>query len=283
MRKDDYNISGINNHLYRESIFGLVAENLRTILGVNDATINKINVAIISIQNLENILDTNSVYVDDTLISTFDERLLRNIDALLIDDFQNINLPEYISFLNSLIDEKKLNNKQKLAKIFNYIEKWIDINSYLPLIKEKQLKRNFDGYTRVFLSYAYEDRLYTIGLFFYFLRYKVYLYVDWMHNDKIEVGCDLKLILIKELTAAIQLLFLDTKSSQLQIVGNSNIRQWCAWEIGSFNTLNDCKNKFYLSIYESTDTEKRLNDNLMLNDFTEFYEVKDGFLVGIER
>lgn len=108
----------------------------------------------------------------------------------------------------------------------------------------------FSKMPKVFLSHAYTDQLFTISLFKYLYDNGIYLYVDWMHNGKLGTP-KLKDKLINELKSSHQILFLRTLNSELKLRGGNNqIRQWCAWEIGCFDYINQSSNnKFYINYY----------------------------------
>ena len=111
---------------------------------------------------------------------------------------------------------------------------------------------------KVFLSHAYTDQPFTISLFKYLYKKHIYLYVDWMHNTKMQT-LNLKDSLIRELSSSHQILFLRTLNSELKLRGGNNqIRQWCAWEIGCFDCINQYNNnnKFYFNVYIDSTTPR---------------------------
>ena len=89
---------------------------------------------------------------------------------------------------------------EELTKQRNYIFKDYSDNSFLDSGETgfdwnaygDYLKANYKKEKQVFLSYAYEDKLYTIALFFYFQKKNIFLFVDWMNNGKEEKGIKLK-------------------------------------------------------------------------------------------
>lgn len=119
---------------------------------------------------------------------------------------------------------------------------------WLALLEKKYPLRT--DMPKIFLSYAYTDQLFTISLFKYFYDNNIYLYVDWMHNGKLKTN-SLKDKLISELETSNQILFLRTLSSELKLRGgNHQIRQWCAWEIGCFDYINQYRNnRFFINYY----------------------------------
>ena len=93
----------------------------------------------------------------------------------------------------------------------------------LPMHMRRNLNR-----TPVFLSYAYDDRLYTLSLFNFMYRNGIYLYVDWMHQGRENDGIILKNNITEELKQSKQLLFMRTVNSELKIETDSKsvIRPW---------------------------------------------------------
>ena len=79
---------------------------------------------------------------------------------------------------------------EELTKQRNYIFKDYSDNSFLDSGETgfdwnaygDYLKANYKKEKQVFLSYAYEDKLYTIALFFYFQKKNIFLFVDWTCN-----------------------------------------------------------------------------------------------------
>ena len=132
---------------------------------------------------------------------------------------------------------------------------------------------------QVFLSHAYDDRLFAAVLFKYFYNNGIYLYVDWMHNGPQKDGIKLKSILERELENSVQLLFLRTINSELNIQGKQMLRSWCAWELGNFYR-KDKDQKFLLNLYS---VERYGNSsNLQLHGLKLFTGINQGVLFGIE-
>lgn len=77
---------------------------------------------------------------------------------------------------------KKKGPSYKFNKLLNILNEYsnnrldkLNINKYFT---DKTLK-NYGYKNKVFLSYAYEDRLYTMALFTYLYTKGIYLYIDW--------------------------------------------------------------------------------------------------------
>ena len=274
------NSEKLSRSFYRENIFQVLYDNLGK-KDINEEFLQKIQVVLTTIKNLERIMDGKHINGEsENKEQEFSIRLSNNLSEVSRSPIINAvqNLDEYINEIRLINEDENLSSKQKLSKVFRFIEEWVKIHNYSENVHGIVRQYEEKGFNKVFLSYAYDDKLYTIGLFFYFMVKNIFLYVDWMHNGKINNGIKLKYILQQKLRHSKQFLFLDTISSQFQISGNWNIRQWCAWEIGCYNRLGYFDNKFYLSIYDDTQTEKRLMGNLMLHDFRQLYDVKSGIL-----
>lgn len=143
-------------------------------------------------------------------------------------------------------------------------------NSYKVFLEE-----NFAKQKQVFLSYAYEDKLYTIALFFLFQKQDIFLFVDWMNNGEEEKGIQLKKKLHEALNKSEQLVFLRTPNSELKIGGNYYVRPWCSWELGNFYDRSGSKDKFFMDLYEHGEI-----DNLQLAGIKILTGIANGILSG---
>ena len=151
---------------------------------------------------------------------------------------------------------------QYLGKNFDTLTNDIDGKYSKNSFPEWLSKLNYEyppqNMPKVFLSHAYTDQPVTMSLFKYLYKNNIYLYVDWMHNTKMQT-LKLKNSLIRELNSSHQILFLRTLNSELKLRGGNNqIRQWCAWEIGCFDCINQYNNnnKFYFNVYIDSTTPR---------------------------
>lgn len=151
---------------------------------------------------------------------------------------------------------------QYLGKNFDTLTNEIDgkysENSFPKWLSKLHSEYPPQNMPKVFLSHAYNDQPFTISLFKYLYKKHIYLYVDWMHNTKMQT-LNLKDSLIRELSSSHQILFLRTLNSELKLRGGNNqIRQWCAWEIGCFDCINQYNNnnKFYFNVYIDSTTPR---------------------------
>lgn len=220
--------------------------------------------------------DFSSFYrVRDTLMSN-----IRNLKELGISQY--INIEEFVEELQQLIEKeqkekvlfermiKRLNrfNDKYIKDISDFFEnryiypkqKDISTNSYIERIKKHY---NKEIYTKVFLSYAYTDKLYTGALYCYFLDYGIELYIDWMHNPYLKDGKVLKEKLRENLAQSEQFLFLRSVNSELHLGGSYYVRPWCAWELGNYyEHIKD--EKYYISLYGTPPTNNMQLDGLKM-------------------
>lgn len=181
-------------------------------------------------------------------------------------------LIKLLSDFNDDVIEGIAKQKQSIFvdEFFDYEE--FEKNSYKLFLEKHYSKRK-----QVFLSYAYEDKLYTIALFFYFQRNDMFLFVDWMNNGKEDKGISLKQKLHDALNRSEQLIFLRTPNSELKIGGNYYIRPWCSWELGNFYDMLGSKDKFFIDLYEHGEI-----NNLQLAGIKLLTDVANGTLRGME-
>lgn len=212
-----------------------------------------------------------------------------------------VDVPNYRKLLNDIIEIEE--SKKKTANKFNaLIKKLSEFNDrrlenlekhgvfifsdYKPKGLEDYKDNAYNSYleenynneenSMVFLSYAYEDKLYTIALFFYFQIKKIFLYIDWMNNGKEDKGNVLKQKLRKALDNSKQLVFLRTPNSELKIEGNYYVRPWCSWELGNFYERQGSGQKFFIDLYDHGKI-----DNLQLDGIKLLTGVANGELSGI--
>ena len=160
-----------------------------------------------------------------------------------LEDFkiENFNRRNTYYCFNSLLNEiNKINNKA-LG----------DISSILGEYFQEKNKLNLQGLNKVFLSYAFDDLLYSICLHAFMLKEGIFLYVDGIFSPKLKDGKLIKERISKELETSKQLLFLRTVNSEFNIRGSGNIRGWCSWELGTYYACNTSNhnNKFYIELY----------------------------------
>lgn len=154
-----------------------------------------------------------------------------------------------------------------------------EIDAIVQIINENYSNTDANKRNQVFLSHAFVDRLYTLGLFLYFFEQNVYLYVDWMHQPKNSKTKKLKGNLIQEINNSVQLLFLRTLNSELALQGGKRqIREWCAWEIGTFDykTNGLDKSRFYINRFRQNKQSKSRSQ--LIQDFQPLRGIQNGSL-----
>ncbi|HCM88434.1 MULTISPECIES: hypothetical protein [Vagococcus] len=196
-------------------------------------------------------------YEDSEIIFTFEKSLTKVKEEYK--DFDFSNLEKNYSKMRG--EEIKISNKYFFNKLLKIIISWsniqfnkLQININDGLSETNEPKR---GMTQIFLSYSYDDYLYTYALFQYFYSNNLYLYMDWMHNNKINDGRYLKSLLRTELDNSEQLLFLPSLNRDLRTQGYQGVRPWCAWELGCFYSHRE---KYIIQVYN----EDRVNNNNLL-------------------
>ena len=136
---------------------------------------------------------------------------------------------------------------------------------------------NGESKNQVFLSHAFDDKLYTLSLFIFMYERDIFLYVDWMFTRPFGNGENIKINLSNELSKSLQLLFLRTINSEFNIRGSGNIRGWCSWELGNFYIQNKGNRgeKYYIELYKNKTKQKR---NRQLDGIKPLNKVEDGKL-----
>ncbi len=202
------------------------------------------------------------------------EKLLKELVSI---DKSTKKLPNRFNALIKILSDFNDERIDEMAKHNKFIfedGQW-DYQEYKRDAYKMYLDKNYDKKKQAFLSYAFEDKLYTIALFFFFQNNNIFLYIDWMNNGKEKEGIILKESLDKALNESDYLVFLRTPNSELKIGGNYYIRPWCAWELGNFYDKQGAKEKFYIDLYD----HKKI-DNLQLAGVRKLINIKYGVLEG---
>lgn len=209
---------------------------------------------------------------------------------------ENLHNVEHDSYIESVqvemqrsFGKDRFNYDQLLNRLIRSIASYQNriIGKYLVLLSTDNSVRLRSNRPQSFLSYAYEDRGLSLALFYYFLRNKAFLYVDWMWRGAVGNGRQLKYDLNNALCRSNQLLFLRTPNSELKIQGgNGCIRQWCAWEIGNFYAKGDCFGKFqnhcrkFITNFSGNGRNSIISsNNILLSTFSIMNKVENGIIV----
>ena len=248
--------------------------------------------------NLSELLELNI-----TILTGIEEKFLINSDNM------EINKPEfsevYIENLNrfklktDFLNNKKLGKLERFTETIKSKDEYYAFNSLIKLlsninnsfisqfqtnegyIHSSNLNMNHSTWNKVFLSHAFDDKLYTLSLFIFMLKKGIFLYVDWLFSPSFENGVDIKKNLSKHLSDSKQLLFLRTVNSEFSIRGSGNIRGWCSWELGAFYTLNKMQsaNKYYIELYKGKNPQQ---NNKQLDGIKPLKDIFSGRLVSLE-
>lgn len=195
---------------------------------------------------------------------------------------KELEIEAFIEEIQDLIEteqKEKVLFERMLKKLSRFNDKYIkDISDFFvdrysyPKTEEmyaesyiERIKKHFNKevYTKVFLSYAYTDKLYTVGLYCYFLGQGIELYIDWMYNPYLKDGKVLKEKLRENLAQSEQFLFLRSANSELHLGGSYYVRPWCAWELGNYyEHIKD--EKYYISLYGMPRTNNMQLDGLKM-------------------
>ena len=240
-----------------------------------------------TVEPFSELLEVTIILLSDLEKNPGDDLVVKKLDENIV-QLQNSSFSQPIQVLvQAICKEVRKDIKPKWKNILNRIIKVLSekTNQYIDNNLSEELKNLKARYlnkaipykqprTRVFLSYAYDDYMYTIALYIYFLKKGVVIYVDWIRNDKLTDGQEIKSVLSKALSESEQFLFLRTVNSELNISGAKSIRQWCSWEIGNFYSISTSE-KYFINLHD-VEPEK----NQMLHGFKKLESIKDGKLVG---
>ena len=248
--------------------------------------------------NLEMLRDIESYYassMSDEIKVSFTSENFKNIyQENLIRGLENINaiMPlksfetereVYLTFFDEVSDT------EDSYYMFNKLMKQLDKTSNRSLrLLFKDIEANGKGSLlylehrspQVFLSYASEDRLYTLCLYIYMSFQGINLYVDWLFSDFKENGINIKHHLFQALMNSEQFLFLRSLNSELQIKGSHNIKGWCSWEMGNYYNIGKGE-KYYIELYSRPETKRKTEGSLQLDGLKKVSRIERGRLYGI--
>ena len=248
--------------------------------------------------NLEMLRDIESYYassISDEIKVSFTSENFKNIyQENLMKGLENLNdiMPlryfetERETYL-TLIEE--ISDTVDSYYMFNKLMKQLDKTSNRSLrLLFKNIEANGKGESlhlehrspQVFLSYASEDRLYTLCLYIYMSFQGINLYVDWLFSDFKENGVYIKHHLFRALMNSEQFLFLRSLNSELQIKGSHNIKGWCSWEMGNYYNIKK-REKYYIELYSRPETKRKTEGSLQLDGFKKVSRIESGRLHGI--
>lgn len=238
-------------------------------------------------KDLQKLLDEISLWLKKKEKLLAEIELLSNNEKKL--EEQSLSVKNNAEKRSSIENKKrkiKIDIRRIISKVLDTITelqnekiKDIGIDVIVKIIRENDKYKDLENKNRVFLSHAFVDKLYTLGLFLYFYDQNVYLYVDWMHQPKNSKTKKLKDNLIQEIKKSDQLLFLRTLNSELALQGGKRqIREWCAWEIGTFDykTNGLDESRFYIDRFRQNKQSKSRSQ--LIQDFQPLVGIKNGSL-----
>lgn len=268
---------------------------------------------------IKQVLETNIFMLEGIEDQFVLGRELENLEEETLKEqiTEKIKLYENVEFRGFLErSQRKVPNKnERVMSFYDYLyqnekhwdvvtlfSKWLDeLHEY----SERQLKgidktlflEIFDTFftypepkTRVFLSYAYKDKLYSLVLYHYMRKKNILLYVDWMHSEALNDGAIVKANLQKALSSSEQFLFLRTTNSELGKNDTKQIRSWCSWEFGNFygpqlkGSVDRTQEKYYIQVYANLNkkvTRKKVAVPTIIDGLKRLSAIEQGRLVGL--
>ena len=260
--------------LYRDMLDREIYERQQIILEVNVRIYSGIEDLFLSIDD-----EPERKEIKDPAILNILRNNISNVSEVWSADKEIAKLINNLEKYVREYENKQENVRKNSRNLFNKIVRALGEYNSKPLIDgEMPLpEREKGNMPQVFLSHAYDDKLYSLALFEYFYRMGIYLYVDWMHHGKMDNGIELKRDLQKELNDSVQLLFLRTPNSELDIAGKQMLRSWCAWEIGNFYSYKNDE-KYMLNLY-AVESYKSIS-NIQLHGLKLYTGINNGLLDG---
>ena len=271
------------------------------------------------ISEIKKVLKTN-IYILDGIENQFvlgseiellEEEILKQQIVDKLERFEEVDFREFLDRPRRKIPNKNEYVMSFLDYLYQKEKHWDAVTLFLKLLDElheysekrfKGIEKNvfseifsiFFSYpeieTKVFLSYAYRDKLYSWVLYHYMRKKGVLLYVDWMHSDALEDGAEIKTNLQKALSDSKQFLFLRTSNSELGKKDTKQIRSWCSWEFGNFygpatnGFMNRAEEKYYIQVYSDLNKKKTRKKNAVptiIDGLKRLSGVQQGRLVGV--
>lgn len=271
----------VQNDITRYSVYKMMIEEAK---GLSSESLSILEFFVKLLYRLEEMIIEDQEYANNFVIN---KTILENMeisenDFLKIINRKSRSVNKYMKLWAEVRILSETHHKKSFAKLVKiiivmseqFIGKDLFVTSFsnLNILDKTSSKGNL-----VFLSYAYTDKLYTIGLFLFFEKRGILLFIDWMNNPEHLSGYELKVSLNKALTKCEQLLFLRSVNSELSIRGSSQIRQWCSWEIGNYYCKRPSE-KFYTAIYEDK-VNPNYKRNLMLSTFAPLNDIQSGKMI----
>lgn len=214
------------------------------------------------INNIDRI--ENNIYHNDYLNYQLNNELIELAKGFLNKVDEDIKKKTFKEYFNGYL--------KFIIKYINKLQEWIIVSNGIRLHYLNDIQPNKDNSNRqniTFLSYAFDDNIFAYYLYMLFKRNNGFLYVDSFMNVPHKYGKDIKKTIYPWIIDADQFLFLKSSVSD-----SSQIRQWCAWEIGVAYSNNKLKgNCYYVSI-----EHKNKGKSSLLDDFKPMIGVSNGII-----
>lgn len=237
--------------LYRNLMGKSIPQNFQEVLRINIEVLSGVEELFLTTEEGRNSRDIE--------LSQVIQLVRRNIE-LMIDNERTLgrdigrlynNLMKEITSYENKQNANKQNTNKTARSFFNKLLKELSQFNEIAIGDDiwTENRKKTEEMPQVFLSHAYDDKVYALALFDYFYTNGIYLYVGWMHNGIINDGEVLKHRLQDELYQSDQLLFLRTINSELDIQGKQFLRPWCAWELGNYYNVKKGEEKYLINLY----------------------------------
>lgn len=244
----------------KDYLYDFIFEQFEGSFWINFSKLLKLNIAILTGIEEKFLINSYNMGIDKI---EFHEVYIENLNRFKLEnDFiKEKNLSKLESFTETIGK-----SKDEYYAFNSLIKLLSDINNSIinqpqtnrEYIHNSRLSRYHIARNKVFLSHAFDDKLYTLSLFIFMLKKDIFLYVDWIFSPNFKNGVAIKNNLSKHLSESNQLLFLRTINSEFSIRGSGNIRGWCSWELGTFYTLNRMRSndKYYIELYKNKNNQQ---------------------------
>lgn len=232
--------------LYRNLMEKGIPQNFREVLRINIEILSGVEELFLTTEEGRNSRDIDLLQVIQ--LTQRNIELMIGNERTLDRDIRRL----YNNLMKEIISYENKQNTNKTARsLFNKLLKELSQFNEIAIDDDiwTENREKTEEMPQVFLSHAYDDKVYALALFDYFYTNGIYLYVGWMHNGIINDGEVLKHKLQDELYQSDQLLFLRTINSELDIQGKQFLRPWCAWELGNYYNVKNGEEKYLINLY----------------------------------
>lgn len=180
----------------KDYLYDFISEQFEGSFWIDLSKLLKLNIAIlagieekflINSYNMEiDKIEFNKVYIENLNRFKLENDFIKEKNLSKLESFTETigkSKDEYYAF-NSLI--------KLLSDINNSIINQPQTNG--EYIHNSRLRMDHFAGNKVFLSHAFDDKLYTLSLFIFMLTKGIFLYVDWIFSPNFKNGVDIKTI-----------------------------------------------------------------------------------------